>query len=95
MVREDEVDPGGWPDIPASRLIVPLDTHMHRIGIRMGCTFRKQGDLRTAMEITDAFRRIVPDDPVKYDFSLTRIGIRPDVGKRFPFLAKSRTVQTF
>jgi uncharacterized protein (TIGR02757 family) len=87
MVREDAVDPGGWPDIPTSRLIVPLDTHMHRIGARMGWTKRKQGNLKTAVEITDALRKFSPDDPVKYDFSLTRIGIRPDVGKQYPIPA--------
>ena len=78
MVRKDNVDPGGWHDVSASRLIVPLDTHMHRIGSRLGMTARKQGDLKTAMQITRAFRRLVPEDPVKYDFVLTRLGIRHD-----------------
>jgi len=30
------------------------------------------------MEITDAFRAMAPEDPVRYDFSLTRLGIRDD-----------------
>ena len=76
MVRRDDVDPGGWYNVPSSKLIVPLDTHMHRICLAMGLTERKQPDLRTACEITSAFRRIAPDDPVKYDFCLTRLGIR-------------------
>jgi uncharacterized protein (TIGR02757 family) len=78
MVRKDDVDPGGWHDVSPSKLIVPLDTHMHRICSRLGMTARKQGDLKTAMEITRAFRRLVPEDPVKYDFVLTRLGIRND-----------------
>jgi len=78
MVRKDEVDPGGWDNVPKSRLIVPLDTHMHRIGLALGLTQRKQADMRTAVEITTAFRTISPDDPVKYDFALTRLGIRDD-----------------
>ncbi|MCK5507938.1 MAG: TIGR02757 family protein [Desulfobacterales bacterium] len=78
MVRKDEVDPGGWDNVPKSRLIVPLDTHMHRIGLALGLTQRKQADMRTAIEITTAFRTISPDDPVKYDFALTRLGIRDD-----------------
>jgi hypothetical protein len=41
-------------------------------------TQRKQSDLKTALEITREFRKIVPDDPVKYDFALTRLGIRDD-----------------
>jgi len=78
MVRKDEVDPGGWDNVPASKLIVPLDTHMHRICRALKLTQRKQADMRTAVEITTAFRTITPDDPVKYDFALTRLGIRDD-----------------
>ncbi|EFK09587.1 conserved hypothetical protein TIGR02757 [delta proteobacterium NaphS2] len=78
MVRNDAVDPGGWHGVSPGKLIVPLDTHMHRIGIRLGMTERKQGDLKTAMEITHAFRCFAPEDPVKYDFVLTRLGIRND-----------------
>lgn len=79
MVREDEVDPGGWSGIPASKLIVPLDTHLHAISLQLGLTCRRQPDLKTAMEITDRFRRLSPRDPVKYDFALTRFGIRSDL----------------
>jgi uncharacterized protein (TIGR02757 family) len=78
MVRCDEVDPGGWPDVPAAKLVIPLDTHMHAMGRRLGFTKRKQADRRTALEITSAFRSIAPDDPVRYDFALTRLGIRKD-----------------
>ena len=78
MVRRDDVDPGGWRSVPASLLVVPLDTHMHRIGLALGLTKRKQADLRTAAEMTAAFRTIAPEDPVRYDFALTRLGIRTD-----------------
>lgn len=78
MVRQDAVDPGGWTCLTPDRLVVPLDTHMHRIGLRLGLTRRNQADARTALEITDAFRRFTPGDPVRYDFSLTRLGIRSD-----------------
>lgn len=72
MVRKDEVDPGGWDQIDTSMLIVPLDVHMHRIAIEYGLTTRKNADMRTALEITDAFARYSPEDPVRYDFALTR-----------------------
>ena len=75
MIRRDNVDPGIWRSIPASHLIIPLDTHMHRIALRMGITARKQADLRCAAEVTGAFRSICPDDPVRYDFVLTRLGM--------------------
>lgn len=78
MVRCDEVDPGGWKSIDRSRLIVPVDTHMHRIARRLGLTARNAADQRTALEITAAFRMIEPDDPVRFDFALTRLGIRKD-----------------
>ena len=78
MVRQDDIDPGGWDLVPVSKLIIPLDTHMHRICRMLDLTRRKQADMRTALEITHAFRRIAPDDPVRYDFALTRLGIRED-----------------
>ena len=78
MVRCDAVDPGGWR-IPASKLVVPMDTHMHRIARGLGLTHRKQADLKAALEVTEAFRRISPQDPVRYDFCLTRFGIHPDM----------------
>ncbi len=78
MVRNDEVDPGGWDGVGSELLIVPLDTHMHRISIAMGLTGRRQADIRTAHEITDGFRRMSPGDAVRYDFTLTRLGIRRD-----------------
>ena len=79
MVRKDRVDPGGWEEVPASKLIIPLDIHMHRFGRFFGFTHRNQADLRTAMEITEGFRGIRPEDPVRYDFALTRLGIRKDL----------------
>lgn len=78
MVRRDCVDPGGWRDVPAAKLIVPLDTHMYRICFGMRLTSRKNADMRTAVEVTRAFRGVQPWDPVRYDFALTRLGIRKD-----------------
>ncbi|HQI00109.1 MAG TPA: TIGR02757 family protein [Deltaproteobacteria bacterium] len=76
MVRSDEIDPGVWTGVSPAKLIVPLDTHMHRICRSLDMTSRAQADMRTAREITEGFRRISPEDPVRYDFSLTRLGIR-------------------
>lgn len=77
MVRNDDVDPGGWRGVEPSMLIIPLDTHMHRISLRLGLTKRRQADMKTALEVTSAFKEIAPDDPVRYDFVLTRLGIHP------------------
>jgi uncharacterized protein (TIGR02757 family) len=76
MVRSDRIDPGLWTGVSPARLVVPVDVHMHRIGGILGVTKRRAADLRTALELTAAFREIRPRDPLRYDFSLTRIGIR-------------------
>ena len=78
LVRRDDVDPGGWPAVPPRLLVAPLDTHMHKIARALSLTARRAADARTALEITDAFRAVSPDDPVRYDFALTRLGIHPD-----------------
>jgi len=76
MVRKDAVDPGVWTGVSAAKLIIPLDTHMRQVSMGMGITKRKDTSMKTAAEITAYFRKIEPEDPVKYDFSLTRAGIR-------------------
>jgi len=81
MVRKDRVDPGGWKGVSASQLLVPLDTHMFRVCRGMGMTDRRTADLKAAREITDAFRAISPEDPVKYDFALTRVSMRRNEGE--------------
>jgi len=79
MVRKDRVDPGGWKGIPKRLLIVPVDVHMANISREFGLTSRATAGMAMAIEITDYFRKISPDDPVKYDFCLTRFGIHPDM----------------
>ena len=79
MVRQDDVDPGGWAGVDPAKLIVPVDVHMHRISLKLGFTHRKQANLKAACDITDAFRQFDPHDPVRYDFALTRFGIRDDL----------------
>ncbi|MDI6743591.1 MAG: DUF2400 family protein, partial [Smithella sp.] len=65
--------------ISPAKLLMPIDVHMHRIGRMLNLTRRNQADLKTALEITEGFRKWMPDDPVKFDFALTRFGIRPDM----------------
>jgi len=77
MVRDDNIDPGIWKDIPKDILIIPLDTHMMQISQILGFTSRKSADMKTAIEITDALKIYDPVDPVRFDFSLTRLGIHP------------------
>jgi uncharacterized protein (TIGR02757 family) len=79
MVRKDEVDPGGWDSIPPSKLLIPLDTHMDKICCALSFTKNKNANARAVKEITESFKKINPKDPVKYDFSLTRFGIRDEL----------------
>ena len=76
LVRHDEVDPGGWNVIAPSKLIMPIDTHIHRISLMLGLTNRKSADLKTALEISDFLGLCSLTDPVKFDFPLSRLGIR-------------------
>ena len=77
MVRRDAVDVGAWPDVPPRLLLVPLDVHMHALARAMGLTGRRAADGRTVQEVTAAFRTVRADDPVRYDFCLTRLGLHP------------------
>jgi uncharacterized protein (TIGR02757 family) len=76
MVRgPDGVDFGLWRDVPASALVVPLDTHVHRIGRLIGLTRRKDLSWRTAEDVTLQLRSLDAADPVRYDFALSHLGI--------------------
>ncbi len=76
MVRRDEIDFGLWDFISPRNLILPLDTHLHKIGLKLQLTNRRSADLKTALQMTDALRRIDPEDPIRYDFALCRLGMR-------------------
>lgn len=75
MVRRDAIDFGIWDGIPARALVIPTDTHVHRVSRRLGLTRRKTADWATAVEITRRLSRLDPEDPVKYDFAICRLGI--------------------
>lgn len=72
MVRTDGiVDLGIWRTaVHPRQLIIPLDTHVHQISLRLGLTGQKTATLRTAREITDALAKVFPDDPCLGDFAL-------------------------
>jgi uncharacterized protein (TIGR02757 family) len=76
MVRPDDgIDLGIWKTVPASMLVMPVDTHVARLACRLNLTCRRSADWRMAEEITDELKKISPFDPVKYDFSLCRAGM--------------------
>ena len=75
MTRADEVDLGVWSRVPASKLIVPLDTHVIRLGRCLRLTRYVSPGWKMAADITAALRRLDPVDPVRFDFSLCHVGM--------------------
>lgn len=75
MVRPaDGIDLGLW-DVPTSALLVPVDTHIHKLGRNLGFTRRKVLSWTTTEEITGVLRQLDPNDPAKYDFALCHLGM--------------------
>jgi uncharacterized protein (TIGR02757 family) len=74
MVRHDSLDMGLWSVMNPSELIMPLDTHTFSLSRKLGLLQRKQCDLKAALELTDVLRTFDPNDPIKYDFALYRLG---------------------
>ena len=75
MIRRDAVDPGGWTTIPASKLLVPLDTHTIRVGKCLRLTKRVSPGWKMAADITAALRAVDPLDPVRFDFALCHLSM--------------------
>jgi uncharacterized protein (TIGR02757 family) len=75
MVRKKDIDFGLWKSIPGNKLVIPLDIHIARISQCLGFTRRASADWKAAREITEALKKLDPDDPLKYDFALCHHGI--------------------
>ena len=75
MVRRTPPDLGLWTFVDPAKLVMPLDTHVHRIATFLGLTKRKSGDWKTARALTDRLTRFNKSDPVRYDFAICRLGI--------------------
>lgn len=84
MVRADRVDLGVWRRVSPSRLIVPLDTHVIRLGRCLGLTRYASPGWKMAADITAALRRLDPEDPVRYDFALCHVGMMNACGFNRP-----------
>jgi len=76
MIRKDDLDFGLWKNIPANKLVIPVDTHIARICKKLKLTNYKNVSWKMAEEITDNLKKFDPVDPVKYDFAICHIGMR-------------------
>jgi len=77
MVRDDGIDLGLWRDVPADRLLVPLDVHVCRIARRLGLLRERRSGPRMedARDLAEALKAYDPADPVRFDFALSHLGI--------------------
>ncbi len=77
MVRDDGIDLGTWPDIPKNALLMPMDVHVCRIARLVGLLpVRRSGPrLADAIALTRALAKFDPDDPVRFDFAISHLGI--------------------
>ena len=77
MVRAGSPDLGLWKGgrLSPARLLLPMDTHVHRISRYLGLTRRPTADLAASREATSVLRRVDPGDPVSFDWALSRLGI--------------------
>jgi len=75
MVRRDALDLGVWKRVSPAKLIVPLDTHVIRVGRCLRLTEYTSPGWRMARDITASLRKLDPADPVKYDFSVCHLGM--------------------
>jgi uncharacterized protein (TIGR02757 family) len=76
MVRRDALDLGVWRRVSPAKLIVPLDTHVIRVGRYLRLTRYSSPGWRMARDITASLRVLDPTDPVKYDYALCHLGMR-------------------
>lgn len=75
MVRRTPPDLGLWTFVDPATLVMPVDTHIHRIAMFLGLNDRKSADWKAARAITDRLAAFDASDPVRYDFALCRLGI--------------------
>ncbi len=75
MVRREAPDLGLWTFVDPAKLVMPLDTHVHRIATFLGLTRRRTANWKTARELTDTLAIFDARDPVRYDFAICRLGI--------------------
>ncbi|EPG73659.1 TIGR02757 family protein [Leptospira fainei serovar Hurstbridge str. BUT 6] len=75
MVRREAPDLGLYKTILPDELVFPLDTHINRLAEILGASSRKTSDFKKSREITNFFLKLYPDDPLRMDFSLSRLGI--------------------
>jgi len=75
MIRKDDVDFGLWTKFQPKELMMPIDTHILRFAHNNGIISSTGATRKNLETVSGFFRSLNPEDPAKYDFALTRLGI--------------------
>ncbi len=75
MVRDKFPDFGIYSNLSKKNLQYPLDTHIVKLSRILGLTHRKTINSKMVEEITNNVKLFNSEDPLLYDFPLSRLGI--------------------
>ncbi len=82
MIRKDAIDPGPWASaFTPAHLYIPLDVHLLGWARQTGILKDSVPSWRAVVQLTEAFREIAPEDPLRYDFALLTASALGEVQK--------------
>lgn len=70
MIRRDCIDPGPWEGFSPQLLFMPLDIHVSRWAVQRGLLSSLTPNWKLVRQLTEVFRQIAPEDPLRYDFAI-------------------------
>jgi uncharacterized protein (TIGR02757 family) len=71
----DGIDLGLWKKLTPDRLMLPVDTHLLQTLQRLRWTKSKSANWRVVEEATLRLRKLLPEDPIRYDFALCHLSM--------------------
>lgn len=83
MVRTKFPDFGLYKNIKPNQIPYPADVHIQKLAQVLGITKVKSFRIHDAIALTEFFKTLSPEDPLEYDFHLTRVGIIEKCKGRF------------
>lgn len=75
MLRKDNIDLGLWSFCGPDQLLMPVDTHIFQLCRELKVVSSKSITQKSFEQISSYFRELRPEDPTRYDFALSRLGI--------------------
>lgn len=88
----DGIDLGLWSTLTSAELVMPLDTHTTRICYCNGLSPSPFATWRNAEHVTNELKKFNFNDPVCYDFAISRLGILRVGRDRFTVRMPSRSI---